>query len=312
MRSTFTRTVNAIRVRNVPFLNFFIVAVLGLFLVRLTTKYTDLYMRNSLITIIVTNLVLYGISETLAQLILAYDPGLAWVLVSVSSGLRLAWGRYRYRDDPGALTPDLGAASDLGEHREPRAHPDLEAARESSELPESDDDTSDLDEEVLHSMLSAWGYSDSNLPAQVAPVLAAPRQPPRKAYFLFNRLAGFMCWGFVMAFVQCWWYRFLQIYSKHPQFVEVIRKVMLDQFCFSPISLFCFFTYGTMVLESGTWEDTKAKLRRLYLPTLVANYCVWFPVQFVNFLLVPRDYQVPFLSSVLVLWNCFLSMRNQL
>lgn len=52
-----------------------------------------------------------------------------------------------------------------------------------------------------------------------------------------------MCWGFIMGFFQCLWYKFLQIYSipQDPKFIEVLRKVMTDQFLFSPISLFCFF-----------------------------------------------------------------------
>lgn len=276
----FTRVINCVRVYNVPLINFAIITILGTFLVKLTTKYNELYMKNSLITIIVTNLVLYGISETLAQTILCFKASDAPVSV------RLHDGRHSILFNSNDIS--------FGNHDE--------------EPYNEDEATSDVDEENLDRFLEFLRNSDNSEPQDVS--VPQVSRSPALTYYRFSRLAGFMCWGFVMAFAQCSWYKFLQIYSKHPQFVEVLRKVMSDQFCFSPVSLFCFFTYGTIVLESGTWDDAKAKLRRLYLQTLMINYSVWFPVQFVNFLLVPRDFQVPFSSSVSVLWNCFLSMRN--
>lgn len=271
----FTRVLNCVRVYNVPAINVAIIAVLSTFLLKLTTKYTELYMKNSLITIIVTNLVLYGISETLAQTLLCFRASDAAVSVRIHDGTRAV----------------LFNSNDI-------------SVGTQNSAPYDEDATSDVEEESLDRFLEYLRNPE------VPEIAGTPGAPVQLTYFQFNRLAGFMCWGFVMAFVQCWWYKFLQIYSKHPQFVEVLRKVMSDQFCFSPVSLFCFFTYGTIVLESGTWEDAKAKLRRLYLQTLMINYSVWFPVQFINFLLVPRSFQVPFSSSVAVLWNCFLSMRN--
>ncbi|KAM9914957.1 hypothetical protein OXX69_000147 [Metschnikowia pulcherrima] len=288
-KSQFHRAINAARIHNVPFLNVCIVATLGFFLAKLTTKFKELYMKNSLVTIIVTNLVLYGISETLAQSILSFHSDAPFISFSIS-----------HVD----LAQHPGDAITLDSHVSPFSQPSF------TDNEEVGSEDSDADEQNLDQFLS-YLRSDTSLPyTHSAPEVSGLDR--ELAYFNFSRLAGFMCWGFVMAFVQCWWYRFLQIYSKHPQFVEVLRKVMSDQFCFSPISLFCFFTYGTIVLEAGTWADARAKLQKLYLQTLVINYCVWFPVQFINFLLVPRDFQVPFSSSISVLWNCFLSMRNSM
>lgn len=253
-------------------------------------------MKSSLITIIATNLVLYGISESLAQTILSFKPNSPSFSIYLNGPLFMG-SRTSSDEEAG-----MGIST-----------------RTSFEIPTGND--SDIGEEDLDRFLDYLGSSNgsdspfinnsvsgSGNDANLGGDLRIDGFEP--TYFNFFRLAGFMCWGFVMAFVQCWWYKFLQIYSKHPQFVEVLRKVMSDQFCFSPISLFCFFTYGTLVLEMGTWEDAKIKLRKLFLQTLVINYSVWFPVQFINFLLIPRDFQVPFSSSVSVLWNCYLSMRN--
>lgn len=270
--SLFVRVINCVRFHDIPAINFVIIIILGGFLAKLTTKYNELYMKNSLVTIMVTNLVLYGISETLAQTLLSYDATAARVSI-----------RIRENQPPFYHTEDNLYMDDV--------------------------DAESVDEENLDRFLDYLQASENETLA--AEPITTEREPAlRLTYFHFNRLAGFMCWGFLLAFAQCWWYNFLQIYSVHPQFIEVLRKVMSDQFCYSPVSLFSFFTYGTIVLENGTWEDTKQKLRRIYLPTLVVNFSVWFPVQFINFLLVPRSFQVPFSSSVSVLWNCFLSMRN--
>lgn len=277
MQAFAVRYINSVRCFNIPIVSFAIISVFGCFLAKLTTKYSVLYMKNSLVTIMITNLVLYGISETLAQCILSYDP----------TASRLS---FRPVAEPALSGPDILESQNLG---------DIGIGDEDEDRDEDRDRDFDGDSLVSDDLEAFLNGAPPQLETPV---------PPTK--FQFSRLAGFMCWGFVMAIVQWIWYAFLQIYSKDPKVVEVIRKVLLDQFCFSPISLFCFFTYGTMVLENRTWDDTKEKLRRVYLSTLMVNYSVWFPVQFINFLLVPRHLQVPFSSSVLVLWNCYLSMRN--
>lgn len=274
--SLFTRVVNAPRIHNVPVLNFAIILVLGSFLLKLTTKYNDLYMKSSLVTIIVTNLVLYGISETLAQSLLSYSSLARRFAVVVNN-------------------------------EEPLSYSDLEA----NTRPEEDGDVTDTElmhDEHVNEFLQYLDSTDADVfQTGITPAFLAL---PQLTFFQFSRLAGFMCWGFIMGVCQCFWYKFLQIYSKDPKVVEVIRKVLSDQFVYSPISLFCFFVYGTMVLDNGTWDDATGKLRKVYLKTLMINYSVWFPVQFINFLMVPRLLQVPFSSSISVLWNCFLSMRN--
>lgn len=273
-KPVFTKAINCVRVRNVPLVNFVIIGVLGFFLLKLTTKYTGLYMKNSLITIIVTNLVLFGISETLAQTLLCYKANAPIISLIFDNNTRdfLSFNSNDILTDgtfPNNEVDDLERFVDY------------------------------IDNESTHEDVALNDYDGNPL-----------HNPIELSYFKFSRLAGFMVWGFIMAFCQCWWYKFLQIYSKDPKFIEVLRKVLTDQLFYSPISLFCFFTYGTIVLENGTWDDTKEKLRRIYLKTLIVNYSVWFPVQFINFLLVPRSFQVPFSSSISVLWNCFLSMRN--
>ncbi|VEU20616.1 DEKNAAC101395 [Brettanomyces naardenensis] len=141
--------------------------------------------------------------------------------------------------------------------------------------------------------------------------IALRRQVEESTKFVFRRFFAFMLWGFIMAFIQVAWYLFLNsMYTDDPTFVGVLERDLTDQLCFSPISLACFFTYGTIVIESGTMDDAKSKLYRIYISTLACNFCLWFPVQFINFLIIPKRFQVPFSSTIGVMWNCFLSFRN--
>lgn len=299
--SVFTSLVNCVRIHNVPAINFAIISVLAFFLLKLTTKYNELYMKNSLITIIVTNLVLYGISETLAQTLLCYNSSTPRLTIRLNENHTTL--SFNSNDISFENITNEEYQIENGTSGEPDDA--IDDAIDDANVDRFLDYLRSADSESINSETLNEG---ANFGANLHQHLLTTSMP--LTYFRFSRLAGFMCWGFIMSFFQCWWYKFLQIYSKHPQFIEVLRKVMLDQFCYSPISLFCFFTYGTVVLENGTWDDAKNKIRRIYLKTLMINYSVWFPVQFVNFLLVPRQFQVPFSSSVSVLWNCFLSMRN--
>ncbi|GMM32760.1 hypothetical protein DASC09_000850 [Saccharomycopsis crataegensis] len=129
--------------------------------------------------------------------------------------------------------------------------------------------------------------------------------------FDYHRLAGFMVWGFFISFPQFFWYMILNgLYVDDPKFITVLERVLADQLFYSPLSLAGFFYYSNTILEGGDKASFKKKMKKIYISTLAANYCLWPAVQFINFLVLPKPYQVPFSSSVGVLWNCFLSIRN--
>lgn len=117
--------------------------------------------------------------------------------------------------------------------------------------------------------------------------------------------------GIFISFFQAPWYKFLNFfYTEDPTVVQVFERVLSDQLLYSPISLYCFFMFSNYVMEGGDKDTLGKKIQRLYISTLGCNYLVWPMVQFINFLIMPRDFQAPFSSSVGVVWNCFLSMRN--
>ena len=48
-----------------------------------------------------------------------------------------------------------------------------------------------------------------------------------------------------------------------------------------------------------------------YKDTLMANYKLWPMIQFVNFYLVPLNYQLLFLNVIAIGWTAFLSSMNE-
>lgn len=257
----------------IPIINWTILTVFIILLYKLILKYSEMYEKNVLLTTITANVLLYGLSDTLAQNLSCF---MAMVQQKnqrnrTSSISSIQLGSYHltaFKDQPDdALYTDFGDSRVINNH----GH------------------NSHLE-----------GHNFQKLSKQTD-----------KDIFNFYRFVGFMFWGFVMSFVQvCWYWVLNHFYTTEPTFVSVLERVMSDQMVFSPISLFCFFSYSNFVLEGGNKFTLSEKIRKIYFSTLIANYMVWPLVQFINFLVMPKQFQVPFSSSIGVIWNCFLSMRN--
>jgi len=138
---------------------------------------------------------------------------------------------------------------------------------------------------------------------------ASKRGPPP---FDFERLTRFMSYGFIMAPIQHHWFAFLGRtfpLTKGIETMNVLRMVAMDQLIFSPCSLAFFFTFMT-VTEGGGRRAIRQKFEDVYLPALKANFLVWPAVQFLNFRIMPRPYQIPLVSTVGIFWTAYLSLTN--
>ena len=167
----------------------------------------------------------------------------------------------------------------------------------------------DQDSDAENDSISLYNEYGPGATAQSpVPYHQSAQHPPR---FDFFRWLCFMAWGSFLSFFQVPWYKVLNFfYTEDPTVVQVLERVLSDQLVYSPISLYCFFMYSNYIMQKGDSASFKVKIQKVYLGTLGCNYLVWPPVQFINFLVVPKHLQVPFSSSVGVVWNCFLSMRN--
>ena len=272
---------NSYRLFNITIVNYGILTMFGYLLVKLTFRYHKLYTRSSILATIATNVVLYGISDTLAQSVTQLlereqAPGrVGWMIDSNWSGNNDSAVQFTLEGDNADDSTldffvDYGDSSDgIGAHAY----------------------TIDFE-------------SGSN-------IINSYLDPQEHSGFNFRRFFGFITWGFVMAFVQVAWYMFLNaMFTDMPTIVSVLERDLTDQLLFSPISLASFFAFTTIVIEKGDSEAYKDKMYKLYVTTLAVSFSVWFPVQFINFSVMPKKFQVPFSSSVGVVWNCFLSYRN--
>lgn len=267
------------RFLNVPIVNYSILIVFGYLLVKLSFRYHKLYTKSSLVATIFTNVVLYGIADTCAQSI----PG--WVITSREPSF-ISSVNHNHSNRVEVTLNSL----ESGTYR------DMESSEENISTAFAD-------------------YGDGIMGSRPYEVEINTNEVTEETFeglpFNFRRFFGFICWGFIMAFIQVVWYLFLNsMFNDMPTIVTILERDLVDQLCFSPISLACFFAYSTMVIERGSKDDYVTKMVKLYVTTLFCSFSVWFPVQFINFAVMPRNLQVPFSSSVGVLWNCFLSYRN--
>ncbi|CDS08717.1 hypothetical protein LRAMOSA10078 [Lichtheimia ramosa] len=134
------------------------------------------------------------------------------------------------------------------------------------------------------------------------------------------RTIRFAFYNFCIAPIVGKWYMVLDRYFPMPaagtalaatrtKDIIAIKRMAVDQAFFAPSSLAVFFTVMGLV-ETGKWEAVKEKFHDAYKPALVANYTVWPLVQLVNFKLMPLQYRLPFVSTLGILWNAYLSWIN--
>lgn len=131
--------------------------------------------------------------------------------------------------------------------------------------------------------------------------------------FDFRRWALFSSWGLATSPLQCAWYAFLRsAYSADAKLVTIVQRVLADQLLYSPIMLTCFLFYLGVVVEGQSPRIIKdSSFWQKYVSTLSMNLSIWPLAQFINFLLIPNSAQIPFSSCISVLWNTYLSLNTQ-
>ncbi|CDO92418.1 unnamed protein product [Kluyveromyces dobzhanskii CBS 2104] len=254
-------------------------------LLHFTSVYKAIYQSSALVATMCTNVLLFGTSDCLAQSIscfLSYkiDP-VPDVVNKVTRSLVAGLSLHRSESFDDNNSDNVSIFNDYGGQR-----PSLEQPIE-----------------ARHSNLSHDWNRDSDFDYGA--------DESAHELFSFYRWICFMFWGWFLSFFQVPWYKFLNyFYTEDPTVVQVLERVLSDQLVYSPISLYCFFMYSNYIMEHGDADSFQIKIKNIYITTLGCNYLVWPMVQFINFSMVPKHLQVPFSSSVGVLWNCFLSMRN--
>ena len=91
----------------------------------------------------------------------------------------------------------------------------------------------------------------------------------------------------------------------------VVSKVALDQFVWSPIGIAFFFGMQD-ALQGISVDSSYQKLKLVYWDVLKTNWTIWPAIQFINFYMVPVNYQSVVVNTVAIGWNAYLSRKNSL
>jgi len=85
-------------------------------------------------------------------------------------------------------------------------------------------------------------------------------------------------------------------------------RLLLDQFLFSPLFIGVFFS-SLLTLE-GRPSEILPKLQQDWFASVLANWKLWIPFQFLNFLVVPQQLQVLVANVIALAWNVYLSFAS--
>lgn len=114
------------------------------------------------------------------------------------------------------------------------------------------------------------------------------------------------------------WWQYFDLVSQIETVVERLQdpptqqilaaaKVAVNQFVVIPLVYMPLFFSITGALGGLDIPKSIARARELYLPLLQRNYFFWLPLQFFQFLVLPADYQIPFVCMASLCWTIILS-----
>ncbi|WVZ54634.1 hypothetical protein U9M48_005401 [Paspalum notatum var. saurae] len=103
------------------------------------------------------------------------------------------------------------------------------------------------------------------------------------------------------------WYLYLSKLVTISGASGAIARLILDQIIFSPIFIGVFMSL--LVTLEGKPSLVVPKLKQEWLSSVVANWQLWIPFQFLNFYFVPQKFQVLAANFVALAWNVILSFK---
>ncbi|CAJ1954785.1 unnamed protein product [Cylindrotheca closterium] len=84
-------------------------------------------------------------------------------------------------------------------------------------------------------------------------------------------------------------------------------KLAVNQFLMIPTVYMPLFFAVTGSLAKLNLEESTDRAKNMYIPLLKRNYFYWLPVQFFQFLVVPQDFQILYISCASLVWTVILS-----
>lgn len=123
-----------------------------------------------------------------------------------------------------------------------------------------------------------------------------------KRIFLFTFL-GLALVGPTLHF----WYLYLSKLITTSGASGAFLRLLVDQFLFAPVFIGVFLS--TLVTLEGRPSQVMPKLQQEWFSSVIANWQLWIPFQFLNFRFVPQQFQVLAANFIALVWNVILSYK---
>lgn len=107
---------------------------------------------------------------------------------------------------------------------------------------------------------------------------------------------------------QHWWYGLLNQQWPLKVVSHFATKVALNQLVLGPIVTTVVFTWNLLLQQQS--QEIPRKLKRDLVPTMVNGWKFWIPASSINFMLVPLQSQVLYMSVCGLLWTAYLSYSS--
>lgn len=107
---------------------------------------------------------------------------------------------------------------------------------------------------------------------------------------------------------QHYWYRALDRAFPARTLQNFASKVALNQFCLAPVVISGIFAWNLAL--QGSLSEFPAKVQRDFMPTIMTGWKFWVPAATINFVAVPLQHQVLYMSACGVIWTAFLSYSS--
>lgn len=140
----------------------------------------------------------------------------------------------------------------------------------------------------------------------IAQLLALRDQAPGTGSYDATRAARMGSFGlFFYGPYQHYWYRALEQAMPGRNVQNFLLKVTANQLCLAPLVIAAAFAWNLGV--QGQIKEFPAKTRRDFKPTLYTGWKFWVPAASINFLAIPLQHQVLYMSACGVVWTAYLS-----
>ncbi|KAM8709268.1 hypothetical protein ACLKA7_016126 [Drosophila subpalustris] len=101
-------------------------------------------------------------------------------------------------------------------------------------------------------------------------------------------------------------YKWMDRAMPHPTFINIMKKILIDQLFMSPACIVIFF-YSICYLERQTLQETNDELISKFPYIYLLDWLTWPAAQYINFRYLDTKYRVAFVNVCMAVYNVLMS-----